>query len=59
MGLRMHLWMCIWCRRNAEQLRLMRNVARDHILSQNEQIKLSSDARKRIAESLEQSDKQS
>ena len=59
LGLRMHLRMCIWCRRNAEQIQLMRNLARGQAVSQNEQAKLSCDARQRIAESLEQNDGQS
>jgi len=59
LGLRMHLRMCIWCRRNAEQLQLMRNLARGQALSRNEQARLSSDARKRIAKFLEQNDEKS
>ena len=59
LGLRMHLLMCIWCRRNAEQLQLMRVLTRSQTVSQNEQARLSSDARKQIAESLERNDKQS
>lgn len=59
MELRMHLRMCLWCRRNAEQLQLMRNFAKDHAEIQNEQSKLSSDARDRIANFLEQNDEQS
>ena len=59
LALRMHLRMCIWCRRSAEQLELMRNLARSQAHSESEQTRLSSDARKRIAESLEQNDEQS
>jgi hypothetical protein len=51
--------MCIWCRRNAEQLHLMRNLARGLAHSEKEQARLSSDARQRIAESLAQSDEKS
>ena len=59
LGLRMHLRMCIWCRRNTEQLQLMRNLARGQAVPRGEQARLNSDTRKRIAESLEQSDEQS
>ncbi len=56
LGLRLHLMMCVWCRRNAEQLELMRIIARSKAHSEIEQVKLSSDAQKRIAESLQQND---
>jgi hypothetical protein len=56
LGLLMHLGMCVWCRRNAEQLRLMRDLAHGRAQSENRQAELSSDARKRIAQSLKQHD---
>ena len=59
LALRMHLRMCIWCRRNAEQLQLMRNLACRLAHSEKEPARLSSDARHRIAESLGQSDETS
>ncbi len=57
--LRLHLRMCVWCRRNAEQLQLMKDMARGQAVSQDKQIKLSSDARKRISRSIEKKKDQS
>lgn len=59
LGLSLHLRMCLWCRRNAQQLRLMRDLARRHAFSHPEEAKLSSNARQRIAQSLKQSGDQS
>jgi len=58
LGLRIHLRMCILCRRYAEQLQVIRNLSCSHASSQSEQTGLSSDAKKRIAEFLEQNDNQ-
>jgi hypothetical protein len=55
-GLRLHLAMCAWCRRSAEQLKLMRSLAHNQALSRHEGVTLGSDARKRIADSLEPGD---
>ncbi len=57
--LRLHLMMCVWCRRNFEQLHLMRDLARHSLDSSVEEAKLDADARARITKLLEQNDSQS
>jgi hypothetical protein len=56
LGMRLHLMMCVWCRRNSEQLQLVRDLARKQSASQSEEAKLSSDARDRLSKLLEQND---
>ena len=56
--LRMHLRICIWCRNNAKQLKQMQNLAHQQAAVQNEQAKLGSDARERIAKLIDQNNKQ-
>jgi len=51
-GLRIHLFLCKWCRRYGEQLKFLRNAAHqceDHQPAQ----KLSSEARERIKQRLQ------
>jgi hypothetical protein len=55
-AMRMHLWMCIWCRRNAGQVKLMRNLARDTVSSADGDARLSLAARERITRALGQHD---
>ena len=57
--LRIHLMLCLWCRRNEAQLRIMRSLARRLAPTQDGAAGLSSDARRRIAEALDQSDQRS
>jgi uncharacterized protein with von Willebrand factor type A (vWA) domain len=52
-SLKMHLE---WCRRNAEQIRLMRCQAQEQAKEQNNSERLSSEAQKRIADSLKKND---
>jgi hypothetical protein len=58
-GMRLHLMMCIWCRRNSAQLQLVRNLARKQSASQTNEAELSGDARDRLSKLLEQNDNQS
>ena len=58
LGLRMHLRICVWCRRNSEQLHLMRDLARGQTASRDQQARLGSDARERISKSLLHNDEQ-
>jgi hypothetical protein len=59
LGMRLHLIMCVWCRRNSEQLQLVRDLARTQSISQAKEAKLSSDARDRLSKLLEQNDDKS
>ena len=47
-----HLIMCVWCRRNDEQLKLIQNLARNKASSETKTSKLDSVARQRIAKAL-------
>lgn len=58
-GLRLHLWMCVWCRRNAGQLQLMRNLSRCAVHEHGEGPRLSDAARDRMARALEEEGRQS
>jgi hypothetical protein len=51
--------MCVWCRRNNEQLHLVRDLARGQSVPQTDEAKLSSDARDRLNKLLGQNDNQS
>lgn len=59
-GLQLHLLFCVWCRRNARQMRLMREMIRRRSSSAQAEptSSLSADARRRIAERLKQTDTQ-
>ncbi len=59
LGMRLHLLMCVWCRRNSDQLQLVRNFARKQSASQSKEAKLSSDARDRLSKLLEPNDDKS
>lgn len=59
LGMRIHLMMCVWCRRNSEQLQLVRDLARKQLASQTREAKLSSDERDRLSKLLEQNDDRS
>jgi len=59
LGMRLHLMMCVWCRRNSEQLQMIRDLARNQSASQTKEAKLSSDARDRLSRLLEQDDDKS
>jgi hypothetical protein len=59
LGMRLHLMMCVWCRRNSEQLQLVRDLARKQSALQSKEAKLSSDARDRLSKLLEQNDDKS
>lgn len=59
LGMRLHLMMCVWCRRNSEQLQLVRDLARKQSASQSKEAKLSNDARDRLSKLLEQNDDKS
>lgn len=59
LGMRLHLMMCVWCRRNSEQLQLVRDLARKQSASQTKEAKLSNDARDRLSNLLEQNDDKS
>ncbi|GAB4324102.1 MAG: hypothetical protein Kow0074_16800 [Candidatus Zixiibacteriota bacterium] len=59
LGLRLHLMMCVWCRRNSEQLRLIRDLARRLAASEPDDAKLDDAARARLTKLLEQNDPQS
>ena len=39
LGMRLHLMMCVWCRRNSEQLQLVRDLARKQSASQTKENK--------------------
>ena len=58
-GLRLHLGMCVWCRRNAGQLQLMRRLSRCSIHDHGEGPWLSDEARDRMARALEEEGRQS
>jgi len=53
LGLRLHLIMCIWCRRNAKQFQLMRYFARQQAFSQKGKARLSNETKKRISQSID------
>ena len=59
LGMRLHLMMCVWCRRNSEQLQLVRDLARKQSASQTKENKLSSDTRDRLSKLLDQNDDKS
>ncbi len=59
LSLKLHLKMCVWCRRNATQLQLMSRLARLKAQKVASHAKLSSDARDRITQALKQSGDQS
>lgn len=59
LGMRLHLMMCVWCRRNSQQLHLVRNLARKQSATQTKDAKLSNDARDRLSKLLEQNDDRS
>ncbi|HEY3853314.1 MAG TPA: hypothetical protein VGO67_02850 [Verrucomicrobiae bacterium] len=54
LGLSLHLVLCKWCRRNAQQIRYLRKAAHEHEekLADSGSQKLSSDARERIKRRL-------
>lgn len=54
LGLSMHLVLCKWCRRNARQIRYLREAANEHSeeLADAGSQKLSGDARERIKRRL-------
>lgn len=60
LGMRLHILFCVLCRRNAEQLRLIRNLIRVRTRSVDSVTglgaSLSADARRRIAQALERRD---
>lgn len=56
LGLRIHLMMCIWCRRNAGQLEMMRDLSRCSVYAHGDEPRLSPDARERITRALGQDD---
>ena len=53
-GLRLHLFLCKWCRRYGKQIRLLHDAAREHpeALADAVPQKLSPAARERISHSL-------
>jgi hypothetical protein len=54
LGLRLHVFICKWCRRYGKQIRFLREAARDHaedLVEANPQ-KLSDEARERIKRRL-------
>lgn len=59
LGMRLHLMLCVWCRRNSKQLRLVRDLARKQSAAQTKEAKLSNDARDRLNKLFEQNDDQS
>lgn len=59
LGMRLHLMMCVWCRRNAQQLELVRNLARKQSAAQSSSSQLSPDARERLSKMLEDDDTKS
>jgi hypothetical protein len=56
LALSAHLMMCVWCRRNREQLHLMRRQARREDCPSVRGLRLSPDAHRRIAETLSRAD---
>ncbi len=54
LALRVHLMLCVWCRRSARQLELMRRLARTGGPAET----LSDSARERLARALETEDRQ-
>jgi hypothetical protein len=54
LGLSLHLVLCKWCRRNAQQIRYLRGAAHEHAeeLADAGSQKLSGDARERIKQRL-------
>lgn len=59
LGFRLHLLVCVWCRRNQEQLHLIRDLARKQSSSEFGQAKLSAEARERMAKFLDRNDDRS
>jgi len=51
-ALRLHLMMCIWCRRSVAQLNLMRNLARRSAAASGGPTPLDSAARERMENAL-------
>ncbi len=58
-GLRVHLWLCKWCRRYGRQIEFLRTAARadghDHIHAHAPEKTLPSEARERIKQALKSS----
>jgi hypothetical protein len=54
LGLRIHLFLCKWCRRYGAQLRFLRKAAREHRVERAEPVdqSLSASARERIKQRL-------
>jgi hypothetical protein len=54
LGLRLHLVLCMWCRRYGKQIRLLRDAAHEHPEELAEAVpqKLSAAAKERISQSL-------
>lgn len=50
--LRLHLLVCVWCRRNAHQLQLLRRLSRSPAPPAGDTERLSPEARERIAGAL-------
>jgi len=57
LGLRLHIGICVWCRRNAGQLEMMRDLSRCSVHVHDDEPRLSSDARERITRALDQDDR--
>lgn len=48
-----HLAMCVWCRRNAHQIELVRNLAQKQAAAESEEAALTSEERARLSRFLE------
>lgn len=55
LGLRIHLVLCVWCRRYGKQLRFLRHAAHDHPdrLNDTAPSRLSPEARERLRQALQ------
>ncbi len=52
LGLRIHLWLCKWCRRYGRQIAFLRTVARDCDQAEDSAPVMSAEARERIKQAL-------
>ena len=51
-GLRIHLWLCVWCRRYGRQIRFLHQIAKDCDKVEASTQSLPSEARARIKHAL-------
>lgn len=50
---KMHLAMCVWCRRNAHQIELVKNLAQKKAAAESEEAALTTEERARLSRFLD------